>query len=217
MCWNQYVSINTFVFGIFVMLLIAFNNKYSKYKMTEFNNVYVYFFLISFVSMQLIEFFLWRNLNNTNLNKLFSLLGSIVLLIQPLASLSMLHDKSLKWTMSLLYFIPACLYLIYDYSKRQHTTSISKSGHLKWYWLDVSGYKILFYFVWLFFFFFSMVKNKYYTGLAFGIITFLITYYSYFKDGSAGSLWCWTANFFFLFYAFKLLIYLPYIEYGSLC
>jgi hypothetical protein len=30
MCWNESVSINTFVFGIFVLLLIAFNNKYSK-------------------------------------------------------------------------------------------------------------------------------------------------------------------------------------------
>ena len=36
MCWNEYVSINTFIFGVFVLLLIAFNNKYSKYKIIDF-------------------------------------------------------------------------------------------------------------------------------------------------------------------------------------
>jgi hypothetical protein len=63
MCWNEYVSINTFVFGIFVLLLIAFNNKYSKYKIIEFENPYTYFFMVSFISMQFIEFILWRNLH----------------------------------------------------------------------------------------------------------------------------------------------------------
>ena len=43
MCWNEYVSINTFVFGIFVLLLIAFNNKHSQYKIIEFQNPYAYF------------------------------------------------------------------------------------------------------------------------------------------------------------------------------
>lgn len=36
MCWNQYVSINTFVFGIFVLLIIAFNQRYSNYKLVFF-------------------------------------------------------------------------------------------------------------------------------------------------------------------------------------
>ena len=42
MCWNQYISINTFVFGVFVLLLVAFNNKYSNYKIEFFNNIYAY-------------------------------------------------------------------------------------------------------------------------------------------------------------------------------
>ena len=69
MCWNQYVSINTFIFSIFVLILIAFNNKYSPYKVKEFDSIFVYIFFISFISMQLIEFFIWRNLEDKKLNK----------------------------------------------------------------------------------------------------------------------------------------------------
>ena len=71
MCWNQYVSINTFVFSVFVLLLIMYNNKYSPYKIKELDNIYAYIFLMSFFTMQLIEFFLWRNLDNKELNKTY--------------------------------------------------------------------------------------------------------------------------------------------------
>ena len=83
MCWNEYVSINTFVFGIFVLLLIAFNNKYSQYKIADFENPYLYFFIGSVISMQFIEFVLWRNLNNKSINKTMSILGSLLLGIHP--------------------------------------------------------------------------------------------------------------------------------------
>ena len=54
MCWNQYVSLNTFLFSAFVLVLIVYNNKYSPYKLDELNSVYAYFFLMSFFTMQLI-------------------------------------------------------------------------------------------------------------------------------------------------------------------
>ena len=37
MCWNEHVSLNTFIFSIFVLLLIAYNNKYTQYKIEMFN------------------------------------------------------------------------------------------------------------------------------------------------------------------------------------
>ena len=40
MCCNQYVSLNTFVFSAFVLLLIVYNNKYSPYKIEELNSWY---------------------------------------------------------------------------------------------------------------------------------------------------------------------------------
>ena len=210
MCWNQYVSLNTFVFGIFILLLIAYNNKYSQYKITEFQSVYTYFFFVSFISMQLIEFFLWRNLNNTFFNQFFSFIGSFLLFIQPIASLSMLQNQSLKWKLMTSYFIPASLYFIYDYNRHPYITTVSKTGHLKWKWIDFINHNVLYLF-WLFFFFYSFVANKYYGGMIFGILLFTITYYSYYKDGSAGSLWCWIVNSIMIYYAFRLLFILPFI------
>ena len=53
MCWNESVSLNTFLFSSFVLLLIIYNNYYTKYKIPELNNVWIYLFLASFISMQL--------------------------------------------------------------------------------------------------------------------------------------------------------------------
>lgn len=210
MCWNEHVSINTFVFGIFVLLLIAFNNKYSKYKIKEFENIYTYFFMISFISMQFIEFVLWRNINNELINKLMSIVGSLLLVIQPIASLTMLENIELRNKMILTYSIPALIYFFYNIINRNIYTIVSKrTGHLKWNWIpnDLFGY--IFY---LFFLYFSLFVNKYYIGIILSTSLFAIFYYYYYTDGTAGSLWCWSVNIVMLYYLIKLLIYLPFIE-----
>ena len=214
MCWNQYISLNTFVFSIFVLLLIVYNNKYSPYKLNELNSIYAYFFLMSFITMQLIEFFLWRNLNNKDLNKLFSILGALLLLLQPVASLTLLKDIDLRNKMLSLYVIPAFSYFIYEFNNKEFLTVISKTGHLKWYWVDLSGNKQILLIAWLFFLFFSIFYNKYYLALAYTVVLLIISLYSYQKDGSFGSLWCWSINSLMLFYAIKLLVILPYKQHG---
>lgn len=70
MCWNKDVSINTFLFSIFVLILIIYNNNYTQYKIDEVNNIFAYIFLLSFILMQLIEYFLWQNLNDKFYNKI---------------------------------------------------------------------------------------------------------------------------------------------------
>ena len=40
----------------------SFNNEFHRIK--ELDNIYAYFFLMSFITMQLIEFFIWRNLKS---------------------------------------------------------------------------------------------------------------------------------------------------------
>ena len=82
MCWNQEVSLNTFLFSMFVLLLIIYNNKYTQYKIKELDNIWMYLFLASFIFMQLIEFFIWRNINNKFYNHLFSTMAVILLIIQ---------------------------------------------------------------------------------------------------------------------------------------
>ena len=123
MCWNQYISINTFVFGVFVLLLVAFNNKYSNYKIEFFNNIYAYLFVLSVISMQFIEFILWRNLKNISINRLFSTFGLLLLTIQPFFSLLMINNNiRLRNTLLAIYTIPTILYLIYNISNTNKNT-----------------------------------------------------------------------------------------------
>ena len=214
MCWNQYVSLNTFIFSIFVLLLIAYNNKYTQYKTPIFYNNFVYFFFLSFITMQLIEFFIWRNLYNKKLNNLLSILGALLLVIQPIASLLMLKDESLKYKLIILYSLFAFPFLIYQNYDHEMTTVVSKSGHLEWKWNDLTGYKQIIYFLWLIVLYFSLIVNKNYIALIYVTILLAISYYSYVKDGSAGSLWCWSINSLMIYYAFNLLIWLPFKEHG---
>jgi len=96
MCWNQYVSINTFLFGIFTLWFIKINNTYSDYKIDFFKNEYVYLFILSIVLMQLIEFFLWINIHNKSINHNLSILGFLLLVVQPITALYLIKDITLR-------------------------------------------------------------------------------------------------------------------------
>ena len=60
MCWNETVSLNTFLFSFFAINFAYFNNVINGYE---------YLFYYSFISMQLLEYFAWKHLNN---KKIFS-------------------------------------------------------------------------------------------------------------------------------------------------
>ena len=215
MCWNQYVSLNTFTFSTIILILIAYNNKYTPYKISELNNIFAYIFFMSFIIMQLIEFFLWRNLNNKDINQKLSIAGALLLMVQPIASLLMLKDDFTRKAMLTAYTIPAFAYFIYKVNTQSNfNTTVTPTGHLRWNWLNQDKNKLLG-LIWFFFLYFSIfVEKQYYTA---GIITLAllaVSYYSYNKEGSYGSLWCWSINSLMIYYAIKLLIVLPYKEHG---
>jgi hypothetical protein len=213
MCWNQYVSINTFVFGIFVLLLVAFNNKYSSYKIDVFKNAYAYLFMLSVISMQFLEFLLWRNINNPLINQIVSTLGLILLALQPFTSLLLINDIKLRNKLLGIYSVSSLIFLLYTiYSTKIHT-KISKAGHLAWYWTNskvplLNMIALIFYLIFLFF---PIMYNKYYTIIAFLFIFFVIKYY-YDKDGSANSIWCFFVNIIMLYFLAQILLILPFNE-----
>lgn len=212
MCWNQHVSLNTFVFSIFVLILIAYNNKYTQYKTGGiFESNYAYFFFVSFIVMQLIEFFLWRNLKNRRMNNLFSIFGAIVVLVQPIASLLLLKDDALKYKLIVPYSIIAFIFIVQQINDHEFYTTVSKNGHLVWYWNYSNKFLYL---LWILLLLFSIFMNGYYSLLVYTVFLILITYYTFDKDGTAGSLWCWVLNSVMIYYAANLLLYLPFKEHG---
>ena len=209
MCWNENVSLNTFLFSSFVLLLIFYNNSYTQYKIKHFNSVWDYLFFISFISMQLIEFFIWRNINNTFYNHIFSTMAALLIFIQPVISLMLLPDISLRNTLLVTYSVFFIPYFIYKFITNTMKSQISNKGHLVWLFFDTN---MLLFFGWLFFFLFSFIYTQNLYGLIFAIILFFISYYNYYNDKTIGSMWCWGVNSIMIYYAFYLLLYLPFYE-----
>ena len=92
MCWNQSVSMNTFLFSLFAVLL-SFSNGLIDNKMA--------LLYLSFMSMQLVEYFAWGDINNKKKIELLSKVGFTLILLQPAISLSRLPDDKRNIMMSL--------------------------------------------------------------------------------------------------------------------
>ena len=91
------------------------------------------------------------------------------------------------------------------------TTSVAKNGHLKWDWINQHNTHIgyLFY---LFFLFYPLIREKIYFSSLLAFVLLLISFYTFYKDGTADSMWCWSVNAIMLYFAVKLLIYLPFFK-----
>ena len=79
MCWNADISINTFIFAIFALVFIYITNTYSKYKTKIFDNPLVYLFFFEVALIQLVEYFLWRNLKNAKWNEMLSKIAAFII------------------------------------------------------------------------------------------------------------------------------------------
>ena len=214
MCWNEHVSLNTFLFSSFVLLLIIYNNEYTKYKIQELNNPYIYIFLASFIFMQLIEFFIWRNINNKVYNNIFSIFGILLILIQPVASLMILKNIQLRNLLIMIYLFFVIPFSIYKFSTKHIHSVVSKRGHLNWKFFGVNPFSFL---MWLFFLLFIFFYEKIWFGIIFGVVSLLVVAVNFINDGSAGSIWCWSINLIMIYYAFYLLLYLPFLEKRLIC
>ena len=214
MCWNENVSLNTFLFSSFVLVLIIYNNSFTQYKIQELNNKWIYIFMASFIFMQLIEFFIWRNIDNKFYNNIFSIAAALLLLVQPIASMMILTNKHIRNLLLISYLFFAIPISIYKFSTKRIYSEISESGHLKWF---MFGATPIMWVGWQFFFLFSLVYEKKWFGLIFGVVSLFIAFLNYKNDNTVWSMWCWGANSVMIYYAAYLLIYLPFLEKNSIC
>ena len=132
------------MFSCLALLFIFFANTYTKYKSKTFDNYLVYLFLLATTSMQLIEYFLWRNLKNNDMNELFSKIASCFIILQQTILMLMIPNSIIKYGMMVFYLFMLVVYFeyrrIYYYPIRFHT-SIGKNGHLSWEWMNYKGYE----------------------------------------------------------------------------
>lgn len=217
MCWNQEVSLNTFLFSSGVLLLIAMNRQ-GQYKIKEFTNIWFYPLVLSIILMQLIEYFIWKHMNSRIANQWFSILGFILILSQPCFSLMTIPiDQTTLRNKLLIVYALCCivfLYLVFTQRLLEFRTNVACNGHLQWHWLRPLNSDIgrLFLLVWICFFLYPHIVagRKNFTICA--IITLLLSIYTFNKYNTWGSMWCWIANIMMLSFAFELLILLPFQE-----
>jgi hypothetical protein len=158
--------------------------------------------------MQFVEYLLWKNINNEKKVQTISTYGQILVILQPIVSLLMVKNAILKWAIIAVYSITA--FSIFNSSKNHFKTTVL-NGHLKWNWMPVSYTA---YAMWVACLLFSFILNGEYNYVLAALFLFLITYWSNYANGTAGSLWCWSINVFMLYFAVKLLIILPFQSHG---
>lgn len=214
MCWNAEVSLNTFLFSTFVLLLIMYNNTYTQYKILDLNNKWVYllFFLVFLV--QLMEFFIWKNIKSPFYNRVFTTLNCIILLCQPIASIMLLTNSQMRNYFLLAYCILAIPFISYRLLTKKIVSIVSDLGHLRWNMLYNNEIKLNYIclLIWVFFLSFPLLYSGYFYAYFVSLLTLLIVIYNYYKDKSIGSMWCWVANSMMIYYAVYLLFYLPFFK-----
>ena len=182
MCWNQTISLNTFLFTLFGINFAYLNNVITTYD---------YVFYLSFSSIQLLEYFTWGNLNDKKMNRFLSQIGMFLIFIQPILfilSLSKVESniKTLVITLYMTFFLFCILYFPIDFSMAK-----APNGHLSWNWLN---YPPLIVFIYVFFYYILLLYAKRYVTFIFYVMLFIAVYYTYYKTNTWGSLWCWIAN-----------------------
>ena len=208
MCWNAEVSLNTFLFSSGVLGLIAYNNAYTKYKIPEFSNVWVYVFFMSFILMQLIEFFIWRNVKNSYYNSIFTFMALILLFFQPMASIMVMNNSRIKKILILSYLILMSPKIYKSFTNPFPLSTTTKMRHLNWNLAEIPSDNITV-FIWYSFFLLPFLFSKHYSAFLFGTLTLILIIYQYRNDKSISSNWCYIVNSIMVYYAIYLLIILP--------
>jgi hypothetical protein len=184
MCWNRRVSLNTFLFSLFGVNFAYFN---------AIINPYSYLYFLSFISIQLVEYFAWGNLNNKKTIRTLSQIGLFLISIQPVLFIASINNvrTSIKLKVIAMYivFLLVCLLSFsIDFSMEK-----ASNGHLAWNWLSFPPYVVL---LWVVFKFGLLLYANDYLNFVLMILLFLAIYYTYYKTNTWGSLWCWIANLF---------------------
>ena len=182
MCWNETVSLNTFLFSFFAINFAYFNSIINNYS---------YFKNISFTSIQLLEYFAWKHLNNEKYNRLLSQLGLFIIFIQPFfyigSSITVrFSTRAFLMVVYLLFCLFCWLSFSIDFSMKK-----APNGHLAWNWLN---FPVIIIFIWVAFSFVTTLLEKEYLKFSIYIIGFLAIFYTYYKTNTWGSLFCWIAN-----------------------
>lgn len=186
MCWNANVSMNTFLLGIFAILLGLKNNLLTPYES-------IYYLL--FMSMQLVEYVTWNHLNNQSINTLMSKLGMMIIVMLPFVGIITFSKRNHHiWFLLSVYML--FLLFVFPFQNTDFKMSRAENGHLAWHWLNVPFWiPIIYFFIWLS----PFILQARFVRILINSVIFFVIYATYLKSSTWGSMWCWIGNVFSLY------------------
>ena len=180
---------NTFLVGLFAVLLAVHNNLLSYVGALG---------AMAFISMQLLEYFAWGNINNKQIISLLSKIGLALVLLQPLLIFTPSLPVNVLYPFIGLYitFIIAGFTLIKPLSDIVFSMHKAANGHLAWEWLELPYIIPL---IWFSFFIFPLIYSKRYLFTSLMTLAFGISFLTYYESNTWGSTWCWLSNIYSLY------------------
>ena len=186
MCWNAEVSLQSFAIG-FTIVLLAYSQGMS------FSTA---LFCMTIVFMQLIEYIVWKNIDNAEINYQASRWANFLLWLQPVASILTL---SVFWQIPLLlgYMFLTLLGKAFETSslREKYRMFPGENKHLVWNWLQKDMYTSISLFVYFLFLLLPLLLSGQWTILLLALSTLGLSLYSFWKDNTWGSMWCWIVNY----------------------
>jgi hypothetical protein len=183
MCWNERVSLNTYIVALFGTVFAIMNGFPI--------NVVVWLHVFSLI--QLVEHLIWTNLNDPDWNHVFSLAGLVVLVLEPIASIFFMNAGPLRDTFLASYALSILTVLYLYYPWRPHT-ELAADNHLRWIWWPPTNINYILFSIWVFFFIVPIFIAKYYVIGIVAIVTMIISIITYHVEDTFSSMWCWIAN-----------------------
>ena len=187
MCWNADVSLKTFFIGMAGIGLGGYLGL----------SLPVLLFCFTIVCMQLIEYVVWTYYDNDDVNYKASLAAATLLWLQPVASMLTISSLPLKVTLLSMYFILSLigqLAISNKDTKKRYSMKRAENGHLSWKFLSKEPQTYVALIVFFFFLFTPILLTGNLELLALALATLGLSIYSYWRENTWGSMWCWIVN-----------------------
>lgn len=201
MCWSAEVSLQSFLLGC-IGIIVGWQYGLSTSLL---------FFYFTIVCMQLIEYIIWSFIDNKKVRFITSLFAALLLILQPIAAISVLYPKQIMYQLLYTYIILIGLIHIYiwmNYNKpinELYDMYPGEKGHLIWKWLQKNHYTLLYLIVYFIFLFTPLILSKNYSFVIYGLITLVLSIYNFWRDDTWGSMWCWLVNLSVIFITSKII------------
>ena len=179
MCWNADVSMKSFIIGLIAIVAGAAAGISTP----------LLLFYSTIVCMQLVEYVVWKNINDKNVIFNASIAAIFLLWLQPI--FAMLTMTNYKMISIIAYCIIGLLYQLHDkWDLSQLKMYSGKDSHLVWKWLE-GNRGLWIYFIFLLTPVFFMVSKE---MIALILLTLFASLYGYYTTNTWGSMWCWLTN-----------------------